>query len=255
MEKLNLIKNSEEKLVLYEKEYYDARRNFKIAIRDKQENTKEIGDKFYSARDKLKLIRRKLLYLKNPEILYVDEFFSKRHKGMKGWEIKLGKSLSELFYITSMVDFGCGLGAYLEGSLLGETKKVLGFDLMYDKAKPYISDVMQPFVKYGNAGEKIDCGKWDCALSVETAEHLAEEEADIFIDNLTKASSRIIVLTASNAGGRYHINRQQKSYWIDKLKVKNWIYNQKAVDSLYKIWQYNGSPGYILNNLMVFFYV
>jgi len=256
MDRLELIQKTKDDLRDFENKFAVAKRNLKIARRNLSnlnENMSAVETQYYNARNKLKLTRRKLLYLENPNDLYVEEFFSKRHKGMRNWEIKLGKSLVEMFEIKDIVDFGCGLGAYLEGALLAGAERVLGYDIMHEKASKYASDMIKPYLRYANVGEPIDCGKFDCVLSIETAEHLAEEEADAFVDNLVNASSRMIVLTASNAGGRYHINRQLKNYWIEKLENKNFNYFQASVDRLYDAWHRNGAPGYILRNLMVFY--
>ena len=256
MDKLALIQKIKNDLDRVTSEFVAAKRNLRVAQRNLsnvQENLPELEKKYYGVRNELKLMRRKLAYLENPNDLYIEEFFSKRHKGMRNWEIKLGKSLVELFQIKDVVDFGCGLGAYLEGALLAGAERVLGYDLMHEKASKHASETIKPYLRYANVGEPIDCGKFDCVLSIETAEHLAEEEADVFVDNLTNASNRTIVLTASNAGGRYHINRQLKPYWIDKLAAKNFKYSQESVDKLYDIWHKNGAPGYILRNLMVFY--
>lgn len=207
---------------------------------------------FKEARDRLKLARRKLIYLKKPIDFYPELFYSKRHVDMRIWEIKLGKALAECFKIQSMVDFGCGLGSYIEGALQGGCDKVLGIDLMYDTIMKYAPDNMKPFIKYGNAGEPVDCGKWDCVFSIETAEHLIEEEADTFVSNLINASSMLIVLSASLAGGRYHFNRQPKEYWIGKIVYKGPRYSHKKTNALRRLWAGLKCPSYILNNLMVF---
>ena len=222
-----IIKGLEDDLVRYENDYQQSRVNLKIT-------------------------RRKLMYLKTPDEFYVEQFFSKRHAGMRKWEMKLGKALAERFKITSMVDFGCALGSYMEGALEGGCEKVLGFDLMYDSIMKWAPENMKPFIKHGNAGTPIECGKWDCVLSVEVAEHLIEEEADIFVDNLIKASSRLIIVTASNAGGRYHLNRQLREYWVGKFVMKGCKYSHKGSALLYRLWSKLGCPGYILRHIMVF---
>jgi 2-polyprenyl-3-methyl-5-hydroxy-6-metoxy-1,4-benzoquinol methylase len=256
MERLALIQKVKDELNDKIAIHNNAKRNLIAARRNLfnlQEQLPKIEKRYWTVKSELKLVQRKLFYLEKPEELYVEEFYSKRHKSMRNWEIKLGKNLVELFSIKSIVDFGCGLGAYLEGAMLAGAAPVLGYDLMYEKAIKYASDVIKPFMKYGNVGEFIDCDKFDAVLSIETAEHLAEEEADAFVDNLVNASSRIIIVSASNAGGRYHINRQLKPYWIEKFTARDFIYSQESVDKLYDAWHYNGCPAYILRNLMVFY--
>jgi len=233
--------------------FREARRNLKLAQRNNQKDIKNLEIEFWNARNNLKLLRRKFLYLTKPDDLYSDYNYWKRHGSMRNWEIKLGKALVPIFNIKNAVDFGCGLGSYLEGLILGGVEKVRGFDLLFNTTKEAIPEGIRQYISYGNAGESIDCGKWDCAISIEVAEHLIEEQADIFVDNLVNASERIVILTASNAGGKYHINRQPKIYWINKLEDRCWKYSENAVNKLFSAWQRSGCPNYILTNLMVFY--
>ena len=233
--------------------FVEARRNLNIALKAKQLDVKDLEIKFWNSRNNLKLLRRKFLYLNKPEDLYSDYNYWKRHGSMRNWEIKLGKSLAELYKIESIVDFGCGLGSYLEGTLLGGAKKVRGFDLLFNTTQEAIPEGIKQFISYGNAGLPIDCGKWDCAMSIEVAEHLVEEQADVFVDNLVRASSRLIVLTASNAGGKYHLNRQEKDYWVKKFINKGATYSPQDAENICVEWRKYGVPNYILRNLMVFF--
>lgn len=222
-------------------------------INDLRKEEQQWENLYILSRNNLKNARRKLLYLTDPEKLYGKYKYWARHTNMRDWEMRLGKVLVEKFKIKTMVDFGCGLGSYLEGALQGGCEKILGFDLLREMILSAIPENMREFVLFGNAGETIDCGKWDCVLSVEAAEHLVPEQADTFVDNLIRASSRLIVLTASNAGGRYHLNRQLREYWIGKLSVKCASYSDKYTKKLFKIWSHSRAPSYILKNLMVFF--
>jgi len=236
-----------------EKSFQEARRNLKLAQRRKETNIHNLELIFWDVRNRLKVLRRKYLYLNKPEDLYSDYNYWKRHGSMRNWEIRLGQALVPLFNIKNVVDFGCGLGSYLEGIVLAGVEKVRGFDLLFETTKEAIPEDIKKHISYGNAGKPIDCGKWDCVMSIEVAEHLAEEQADTFVDNLINAAERIIILTASNAGGKYHINRQLKPYWIKKFEDKGWKYSEDSVNKLFNTWHKLGCPGYILNNLMVFY--
>ena len=193
---------------------------------------------------------RKLAYIQTPNLLYHERFFHKRVK-MDRAGVNLGMALVKTLGLSSVVDFGCGIGSYLKGA-----KKVgaeiLGFDILFDRAKKYIKPYYFPFIRYGNVGRHIDCGKWDCALSVETAEHLLPEEADVFCDNLVDAATKFIVITTSEKPAYYHLNPQPKRYWIEKLEKRGVKYSEDHTKLLTTVWQRNGAPGYILRNLMVF---
>ena len=157
------------------------------------------------------------LYSKDPLEIYTRRYYGKRVK-MRAWEMNSGKALSEALNLESIIDFGCGLGSYLEGALEGKTKKVLGIDIGADIARECIPEYMREFIKKGHIGRKINYGKWDCALSIEAAEHLLPEEEDIFIENIVNASSRLIVLTAAYSFSYMHINAgKMPEYWANKL--------------------------------------
>jgi len=158
---------------------------------------------------------RKAEYQIDPINLYSNGYYRKRRKRREK-QLKAGEVLSNFLEIESMIDFGCGLGAILEGTLQGQTKKVLGIDVGYDRLIKYVPEHMQPFIQKGHLGKKLDFGKWDCAFSIEVAEHLLPEEESIFIDNIVNASSRLIVFRASMSFNKYHLNPGKlREYWVD----------------------------------------
>ena len=76
---------------------------------------------------------------------------------------------------------------------------------------------MIPFIFYGDVGQPIDCGKFQCAMSIEVAEHIMPDQSENFINNLVNAATDLIVLTAAppDQPGTYHINCREYSFWID----------------------------------------
>lgn len=157
------------------------------------------------------------LYIEDPLNIYKFKYYGRRRK-MREWEMASGKALSQALNLESIIDFGCGLGSYLEGALQANTKHVLGIDIGYDISKEFVPPYMRRFMRTGHVGRKLDYGKWDCALSIEVAEHLLPEEEDIFIENLVRASSRLVVLTAAYSFSYMHINAgKMPDYWANKL--------------------------------------
>lgn len=157
------------------------------------------------------------LYIEDPLNVYSYKYYGRRVK-MREWEMASGKALSQALKPESIIDFGCGLGSYLEGALQANTKEVLGIDIGYDISKEFVPPYMQRFMRTGHIGRKLDYGKWDCALSIEAAEHLLPEEEDTFIENLVRASSRLIVLTAAYSFSYMHLNAgKMPDYWANKL--------------------------------------
>ncbi|MBS1731254.1 MAG: class I SAM-dependent methyltransferase [Bacteroidetes bacterium] len=130
----------------------------------------------------------------------------------------------QMFHPKSIVDVGCGLGAFLSVFKENGVKEILGIDgkwvdqsrLCIDPSQFEIKNIDEPF-----ALDK----KFDVAICLEVAEHIAETHADIFLNNLS-ALSDILIFSAAlkNQGGQNHINEQPFSYWQEKLKKLGFIF-------------------------------
>jgi 2-polyprenyl-3-methyl-5-hydroxy-6-metoxy-1,4-benzoquinol methylase len=113
----------------------------------------------------------------------------------------------ELIDPKSVIDIGCGPGAWL--SILNDycIKDVLGVDYHLDKrllqipeSQYLVHDLTMPF--------RID-RKFDLVISLEVAEHLPIECAETFIDSLVKLGPVILFSAAIPfQGGGSHINEQ-----------------------------------------------
>jgi len=190
------------------------------------------------------------LYAEDPLNIYSESYYARRRK-MREWEMGAGKALSQALKIKSMVDFGCALGSYLEGTLQANTKYVLGIDIGYDRFKEYVPPYMRRFMRAGNVGEPIDCGKWDCAFSIEVAEHLLPEEEDVFVDNVIKASSRLIVVTAAYSFSYLHINAGKRpDYWENKFIERGCELLPKHKKKLQEYWA-GKCKGHIIKKVIV----
>lgn len=123
----------------------------------------------------------------------------------------------------SIVDFGCGEGRWLiEAKRKDPNIEVLGLDGNYvNRDRLLISQ--DEFIGV-DLREKIKLTKkYDLAISTEVAEHIEKEYADIFIDNLTRASDCILFSAAvPGQGGEHHVNEQWQSYWVKKFKSQNY---------------------------------
>ena len=70
-------------------------------------------------------------------------------------------------------------------------------------------------------------GRFDLALCLEVAEHIPEEHAGAFLDNITRFSDRLVLSAAQpNQGGHHHVNERPKRYWVAKLAEKGFAYNR-----------------------------
>jgi len=201
-----------------------------------------------------KYVKQKLIAVINPIKLYNYDFFAGRTQKFHKIELNMGKDLAKRLQLTSVVDFGCGLGSYLMGLLLGGATRVKGYEFGYEAAKQFIHAEILPYIEYGDVTLPINCGKFDCSLSIEVAEHIHPDKSDQFIDNLVNATNKWIVFTAAPPGqeGVGHINCQPKEFWINKLKAKGFSYLPLETKDLMKYWEYTNAPSWLIKNGMVF---
>lgn len=131
--------------------------------------------------------------------------------------------LVELIKLDSVVDFGCGRGTWLHAFGLLGIKKLIGYDGFWNSQEKMV-DREITFIG-SDLNEFIDChSKFDLAISLEVAEHLKVESAEIFIDSLTNASDIILFGAAyPGQGGTDHLNEQLQSYWAEKFLSRGYM--------------------------------
>jgi len=198
----------------------------------------------------------KIVAYKNPLDLYNESFFAERKKinsWMYKWEEKMGEFLVGEYSLNSVVDFGCGtahslLGAYNMGA------KVFGYDIAFSSVKKFIPKEIVNFVLYGDVTDTILCEICNCAISIETAEHIFPNKSENFVKNLCSSADKIIIITAAalEQTGIGHINCRSKSFWIDLFRSMNWKYSLKETDKIKLKCTEWKSPDWIINNLMFF---
>jgi SAM-dependent methyltransferase len=175
-------------------------------------------------------------YKANSSAAYPADFFHKLIR-CRDWQIAVGEEIGKKYGITSVVDFGCGLGFYIDGIKRSGATNVLGFEISYDNAREYMSPEIVEHIRFGNAMDQISCGKFDISMSIEVAEHILSEKSDILVDNLVEASSKYIFFSAAvpGQGGTCHINEQPKKYWIDKIEGRGFLFSQKDTNAIVAI--------------------
>jgi glycosyltransferase involved in cell wall biosynthesis len=190
----------------------------------------------------------------DPSKLYGDEFFSKRQK-KHSWNYSIGKYAGMKLGMRSAIDLGCGIGSFLSG-VKSNGIEVMGIEVGYDSAKPYLIDDVSEKIFYGDLSKDCIFPQHDCSISIEVAEHIPESFADVFVKNLCSSSSRLILLTAARPGqpGHNHFNCQNPSYWIKKIKRHGFSYREDLTKKISEGWMANckGVPSYICKNVMVF---
>lgn len=223
---------------LYEKdlkEMEDKIPDLQQKIRDAKDAEKL--DEMYRLQQQEKHTWRAISYLKDPETLYARKYFERHLKCYRPWEITLGKDLAERYNIKSLVDFGCGCGSYLEGAQQTGVE-IKGYELMHDIIKDILPEEVALHIEFGDVMQPIACKKFDCAMSIETAEHIVPNHSEILIKNLTNAATRLIFFTAARPGqgGAGHMNFKSRGEWIEMFKQNNFLYLEEEVEKTREIW-------------------
>ena len=148
---------------------------------------------------------------------YDPAFYEYINKGSSRSAATIIPLVKSHFDIRSVVDFGCGQGAWLREWKRFGAEEVLGLDghyvnreaLLIDKNELRISDLSQP----------VDIGKkFDLVQSLEVAEHIQESAADTFIETLIRHGDIVLFSAAAvGQGGHVHVNEQPYEYWRDKF--------------------------------------
>ena len=124
---------------------------------------------------------------------------------------------------SSVIDLGCGRGAWLKAFKGCDISKLKGIDGNWINPEDLLDEsiVFEPL----NLNQlKLPKERYDLAMSLEVAEHLEVEAADNFVNFLTSASDLVLFGSAyKNQGGTNHINEQKHSYWANKFTSNGFL--------------------------------
>ena len=159
---------------------------------------------------------------------YAGAFFDSMGPLSAGSAERLVPLLIELTGCQSVVDVGCGDGAWLKcfsGLAIGD---YLGID------GPHVGQERLKIPKERFVQRNLECPytpqrRFDLALSLEVAEHLPDSSAEAFIDTLT-ACADVVVFSAAvpGQGGTNHVNEQPPEYWAGLFATRGY----QAVDCI-----------------------
>jgi hypothetical protein len=185
--------------------------------------------------------------------MYDQTFFDQINEGsIRSARIILKEFFDGLGYIpNSIVDIGCGEGAWLYVAEQMGVSDIFGYDGSYiDPDRSLIrSDQFLP-ADLSKLGWPHTEEKFDIAISLEVAEHLPESSADHFVEMLCEFSDIILFSAAiPGQGGVGHINEQWPSYWVKKF----WKSGYSGTDLLrWIIWDNPDVENWYKQNIIVF---
>jgi len=157
--------------------------------------------------------------------------------------------VQNVYTFKSVVDLGCGSGAWLSIFRECGIDDVLGLDGDYvppaaRRIPPELfrpTDLSRPFF--------VD-RTFDLAMSLEVAEHLPESAADRFVNTLATLAPVVLFSAAIPfQGGTHHVNEQWQSYWAEKFARHGFV----PVDFLRdEIWDDESVEWWYTQNILLY---
>ncbi|MES1219190.1 MAG: methyltransferase domain-containing protein [Bacteroidota bacterium] len=181
---------------------------------------------------------------------YTKDFFSEleQHSYMSAQNVI--PIVEDLFKPRSVVDVGCGTGAWLKTwNEIFRIDNYLGIEGPYlDKEKALIpaDKIILKDLKEPVAINQ----RFDLVMTLEVAEHLPDSSAEIFVQSLISLGD-IILFSAAIPGqeGTYHINEQYPEYWAAIFNKYGFV----PVDCIRpRIWNNPLIEFYYRQNILVF---
>lgn len=181
--------------------------------------------------------------------VYTSEWFAALNEESSKSARDIVPILLEISNPTSIIDVGCGVGAWLQVFREHGLTDVMGLDGDYIKREMLLipteqfrtTDLKKPFELPRT---------FDLAICLEVAEHIPPESADGFIDCLTKLAPLICFSAAiPHQGGTSHINEQWPEYWAQKFSKRGYV----TIDCLrHRLWNIESVAYWYAQNMFVF---
>jgi SAM-dependent methyltransferase len=154
----------------------------------------------------------------------------------------------ELIHPSSVLDIGCGRGAWLSAFQEQGVKEIVGLDGDYIKPSTLLIPADRFRSTNLSAKFEIPRDRFDLATCLEVAEHLPERNSKYLVQQLTSAAPQVLFSAATPGQlAKGHINCHPLSYWrkifedfgfkiLDPIRPKlrddrrvSWWYRQNIV--------------------------
>jgi len=153
---------------------------------------------------------------------YQSAFFDYINAGSLASARVIAPIICRLLTPHSVLDVGCGAGAWCKVWKEAGVNAVVGVDGEYIDRQDLLFSIedfhAQDLSKTFNLNSTFDI-----VASLEVAEHVPEEYADVFIDNLVRHGKKILFSAAvPGQGGEFHVNEQPLHYWRKKFAERGY---------------------------------
>lgn len=181
---------------------------------------------------------------------YSKNFFNINKRGSLKSARQIVPLVLKLIEPRSVIDVGCGMGAWLSVFKSGGVDDIFGIDgdyveqsiLLIPADKFLAHDLRKPLNSINR--------KFDLVVSLEVAEHISSEAEEYFINTLIGLGPVILFSAAvPYQGGLNHLNERWQDYWVSVFGKKGYM----VVDFLRKrIWNNQEVDWWYRQNIFLF---
>jgi SAM-dependent methyltransferase len=192
---------------------------------------------------------RQLACPKRMTLDYSPRYYRQLNEGARRSAKAIVPIVIELVNPKSVVDLGCGTGAWLAEFKRRGVADIFGIDgphipVNQLEIEPHCflpADLTQPLGLQRN---------FDLAMSLEVAEHLAPEQANPLVDTLTRLAPIVLFSAAIPfQGGEHHVNEQWPNYWAERFDKLDYA----ALDPFRRLlWERSDVDWWYAQNLVLF---
>lgn len=183
-------------------------------------------------------------FMPEAQAAYSDNFYRSNLPGMSQSAATVLGLLYRDGRPASVLDVGCGRGAWLAAAEALGTRRLRGLDGPWVRPEQLLSPGIEfSAVDFEGPLPALD-ERYDLCLSLEVAEHLPAARATEFVDYLCAASDRVLFSAAIPLqGGTHHINEQPQSYWAALFAARGYrvldvirpaLWEQEQVEPWYR---------------------
>jgi SAM-dependent methyltransferase len=128
--------------------------------------------------------------------------------------------------LESIIDVGCGSGAWLNASLKNSSARVYGYDLPesiqinQNRFADNFNARLELLTSDFESRNGLEFQQVQLGICLEVLEHLKDETGCRILESMS-SSCQIILFSAATPGqgGTGHINEKRHSYWLDKFRL------------------------------------
>jgi hypothetical protein len=183
------------------------------------------------------------------QLAYSKAFFAKTSdEGLSSARVIVPRLL-KLVNLRSVVDVGCGTGAWLYVFKEEGVERVCGLDGRWVSQQQLLIP-REDFKTVDLASTWSINDVYDLAVSLEVGEHLPHDRADHLIQQLTSAAP-VVLFSAALPGqeGTNHVNEQWPEYWLKRFESRGFV----RLDPIRRhVWQDPRVAWYYQQNLYLF---